>query len=59
MEHLLRLFNDNYITRQNIMKYFTMGDKFNDEEMNILMRMIPFDSTDCVSISDFVNFVYE
>lgn len=59
LENTLRTFNSNFISKKNIEKYFSLGDKFNNEEMDLLLQMLPFDKTNCISIKDFVDFVYD
>lgn len=59
LTHLLSLFNSQYILKQEIIKYFSMGDKFNDEEMNILLKLLPFDSNDGINLCDFVDFILQ
>ncbi|EOB12737.1 caltractin like protein [Nosema bombycis CQ1] len=55
----LRSFNPNFLTKKNLIKYFLMGDKFTEEEMNLFMRMVPFDKGECIGINEFVEYLYE
>lgn len=57
LTQLLSMFMSQHITRQDIVKYFTMGDKFTEEELSKLLRLLPFDSNDGLFLSDLVDFL--
>ncbi|WUR03273.1 uncharacterized protein VNE69_04101 [Vairimorpha necatrix] len=57
LTNLLSLFMSQYITKQELTKYFSMGDKFSEEEIINLLRLLPFDSSDGINLHEFVDFL--
>jgi Ca2+-binding EF-hand superfamily protein len=60
MKNAIGLFYPNsYISCKNLEKYLMLGDKFSDQEMLEFCKLCPFDDGKEISISNFVEFLYE
>ncbi|AFN83368.1 Frq1 calcium-binding caltractin-like protein [Encephalitozoon romaleae SJ-2008] len=60
MRRMVQMFiHGMHISRKNLGKYMTMGDKLNEEEMSELFRSCPFDRNGEITINELLDFLYD
>ncbi len=59
MRKMISQFNHRtHVTKQDMIKYLGMGDRFGEEEMREFLKVFSFDRNDEVTIDELVDFLY-
>ncbi|ADM11882.1 Frq1 calcium-binding caltractin-like protein [Encephalitozoon intestinalis ATCC 50506] len=59
MKKMLKMFiHETHITKQDLGKYMSMGDKLSEEEMEEFFRSCPFDRNGEITADELLDFLY-